>query len=225
MKISIVCAFEDEIKLLTGKMSEVKSSIMCGIPITSGKIGGHEINLCIGGIGKSNAAATTQFNISALGCDALLNIGLAGNCSSLPLGGAVVASKLVYHDYNMEWARESAPFVTYFTPDKRLVAAAKAVLDKLGTPYIDGVVATGEKFIQDSAVKADIVARTDCKCVEMEGAAFAHIAQKCGVPFAVIKVMSDNADEAGHDDFSQTISVGGYCDLSSRVIYELVKSL
>ena len=129
MKISIVCAFEDEIKLLTGKMSEVKSSIMCGIPITSGKIGGHEINLCIGGIGKSNAAATTQFNISALGCDALLNIGLAGNCSSLPLGGAVVASKLVYHDYNMEWARESAPFVTYFTPDKRLVAARRSGMD------------------------------------------------------------------------------------------------
>jgi len=225
MKISVVCAFEEEIRLLAEKMEGPAQETVCGVNVTRGTIAGHEVALCIGGIGKANAAATTQFNISALGCDIILNIGLAGNCSELSLGEVVVADKLVYHDYNMAWAEEHPPYKTFFTPDAALSEKAKAVLQALGIRYVCGTVATGDQFIEDSAVKNDIVARTDAKCVEMEGAAVAHIAQKCGVPFAILKVMSDNADEAGHDDFTETVSVGGYCARSSEIISELIRAL
>lgn len=225
MKISVICAMEEEIKLLSGKMQNVKKQTLRGVEITNGLIGAHEVNLCISGVGKVNAAATTQLNISELNCDIILNIGLAGNCSRLNLGGAVVADKLVYHDYKMIWAAESAPFTEFFTPDKALSDKARAALEKLSVEHIDGTVASGDQFIEDSAVKADIITRTGCKCVEMEGAAIAHIAQKNAVPYAIIKVISDNADEGGIDGFHETISLGGYCEKSSRIIAELVSSL
>ncbi len=225
MKISVICAMEQEIKLLADKMKSVNKKTLCGVEVTNGRIGAHEVNLCISGVGKANAAATTQLNISELHCDAIFNIGLAGNCSNLSLGGAVVASKLVYHDFNMEWAAENAPFTEYFTPDKALSDNARTALDKLSIEHIDGTVASGDQFIGDSAVKADIVARTDCSCVEMEGAAIAHTAQKNGVPYAIVKVISDNADEGGSDGFHETISLGGYCKESSDIIAEIINSL
>ena len=58
-----------------------------------------------------------------------------------------------------------------------------------------GRIATGDQFIADSAVKADIVARTAPACVEMEGGAIAHTAASNGVPFVVIRSISDNADD------------------------------
>lgn len=225
MKISVICAMEEEIKLLSDKMQNVSKRTLQGVEITNGRIDTREVNLCICGVGKANAAATAQLNISELKCDAILNIGLAGNCSRLSLGGAVVANKLVYHDYNMAWAAESAPFTEFFTPNKTLSDKARSALDKLSIEYIDGTVASGDQFISDNHVKADIIARTGCKCVEMEGAAIAHIAQKCDVPYAIIKVISDNADEGGSDGFHETISLGGYCKESSEIIAEIVNSL
>lgn len=225
MKIAVICAMQDEIKLLAKKMQDVVTATECGVAVTRGRMGKHEVNLCIGGIGKANAAAATQYNISQFGCDAILNIGLAGNCSHLPLGGAVVADRLVYHDFEMRIAAIDPPHAEFFTPDEGLSACAARALDRLGRPWIRGTVATGDQFISDNAVKADIVARTGCVCVEMEGAAVAHIAQKNGMPFAEIKVMSDNADECADDQFDKTISLGGYCEESSEIIRTILELL
>ncbi len=225
MKIAVICAMEDEIKLLARYMENVTAATERGVRVTRGTIGAHEVNLCIGGVGKVNAAAAAQYNVSDFGCDVILNIGLAGSCAALPLGGVVVADKLVYHDYEMRFAAMDPPYKEFFTPDERLTGIAVKALEKLGRVYMRGTVASGDQFIEDSAVKRDIIARTSCACVEMEGCAIAHVAEKNGVPFAAIKVMSDNADERGDESFHETMSLGGYCAESSEIIRTMLEML
>ena len=226
MKIAIVCAMEDEIRLLRDKMQNAADCEQAGIHLTTGALCGAEVMLCLGGIGKANAAATAQYAICAFQPDYLLNIGLAGNCTgTLPLGGAVLADRLVYHDFNMAFAAENPPYTEFYTPDPLLLETAASVLEQLGVPYVKGTVATGDQFIQDEGVKNDIVARTGASAVEMEGAAFAHICQKNGKPFLNIKIMSDNAGDGALDDFHASLSMADYCARSVSILEGIAAAL
>ena len=225
MKIAIVCAMEDEIRLLRDRMTDPVTEEKAGIRITSGELCGQQVMLCLGGIGKANAAATTQYIICAFDPDLLINIGLAGNCTdTLPLGGAVLADKLVYHDINMAFVAENPPYTEFFTPNEKLLAAAEQVFEKLSIPFVRGTVATGEQFIQDEAIKNDIVARTGASAVEMEGAAFAHICAKNRKPYLSIKIMSDNASDGALDTFHESLSMADYCQRSVSVICGFVEN-
>ena len=42
--------------------------------------------------------------------------------------------------------------------------------------------------------------------VEMEGAAVAQVCHEFGVPFAIIRTISDRADDAAHVDFQRFIT-------------------
>ncbi len=226
MKLAIVCAMDDEIRLLRTKMDHPVSAEHAGIWTTTGRLGEHEIMLCLGGIGKSNAAATAQYAIGAFEPDYLVKIGLAGNCTgTLPLGGAVLADKLVYHDFNMVIAAENPPHTEFYTPDLKLLMLAAQVCGDLDIPHVRGTVATGDQFVQDEAVKNDIVARTGAAAVEMEGAAFAHICQKNGKPYVNIKIMSDNASEGALDDFHTSLSMEDYCARSVAILEGITANL
>lgn len=226
MKVAIVCAMDEEINKLRARMEGAKDSVQAGIRVTEGRLEGHDVALCLGGIGKSNAAATVQYAVCAFHPDLLLNIGLAGNCTgTLPLGGAVVADRLVYHDFSMSIAAEDPPHKEFFTPDAALREKLLAVCASLGVQTAGGTVATGDVFVQDEAVKNDIVARTGAAAVEMEGAAFAHMAEKNGVRYAVVKIMSDNASDGALDDFHASLPLGAYCETSVSILCGLLKSL
>ena len=226
MRVAIVCAMDEEINQLRAVMEGAQTSEEAGIRKTAGYLDGHEVALYLGGIGKSNAAATVQFAVCSFQPDRMLNIGLAGNCTeTLPLGGAVVADRLVYHDFSMEFAAENPPYKRAFTPDETLRKFALLACEQAGVPAVAGTVATGDIFVQEERVKNDIVARTGASAVEMEGAAFAHMAEKNGVPYAVIKIMSDHAAEGALDDFHASLPLGAYCDRSVAILRGILKQL
>lgn len=225
MKVALICAMEDEIGLLRKHMDMALTKDHAGVKITNGTLLNHEVVLCLGGIGKVNAGATAQLVASEYKPDLIINIGLAGNCSDLPLGGVVVADRLVYHDFNMDFAAEDPPGLTFFTPDSRLMGYAETVCKGLSLKYKTGAVATGDLFIEDSAVRADIIARTGCSCVEMEGAAIAHIAHKNSIPYVTVKVLSDNADEGAHDTFNAVLPLGAYCETSVGIVTGIMRQL
>ena len=66
-----------------------------------------------------------------------------------------------------------------------------------------GRIVTGDHFISDAVVKADIVERLNPMCVEMEGAAVAHVATVNKIPFVVIRSMSDKADDSAEMSFDE----------------------
>ena len=64
-----------------------------------------------------------------------------------------------------------------------------------------GRVASGDQFVGGKEQKAKIVADTGAVCTEMEGAAIAHAAWRNGVPFVVIRAISDKADDSAEMDY------------------------
>ncbi len=226
MKIAVMCAMRQEIELLAAEMTDTKRYESAGIVFTEGTLHGHDVIMGHDMIGKTNISAGTQLVITTFKPDLMINIGLAGNCTdNLSLGDAVVASTLTFHDFDPEIAAQFPPHTANYTPTERYSELACGVLDALGVRYIRGVVATGDQFINDPEVKKSIIERTGCSCVEMEAAAFACIAMKNGVDFISVKIMSDNASGGDDNEFQQTITEGGYCDVSTAFVRGMCEKL
>ena len=96
----------------------------------------------------------------------------------------------------------------------RLSAAAKAT----GLNTVIGTVASGDLFVSDPADKARIVAQFGASACEMEGAAIGQVAYTNGVPFAVLRAISDGGDGM---EFSQFVALAAKA--SVKVTREFVK--
>ena len=64
-----------------------------------------------------------------------------------------------------------------------------------------GRVVSGDQFISDRSVKMGIVAEFGGFAVEMEGAAIGQTAYVNGVPFLIIRAISDKADGSAEMDY------------------------
>jgi adenosylhomocysteine nucleosidase len=70
-----------------------------------------------------------------------------------------------------------------------------------------GLVVSGDRFVSSAAESATLRARLpEALAVEMEGAALAQVCHDLGVPFAVVRTVSDRADDAAHVDFGRFVS-------------------
>jgi adenosylhomocysteine nucleosidase len=84
-----------------------------------------------------------------------------------------------------------------------------------------GLVLSGDRFIsraEDSAALRQ--AFPDALAVEMEGAAVAQVCADVGLPFAVLRTVSDRADDTAHVDFNRFIA-----DIASRYSVAVVHAL
>ncbi len=70
-----------------------------------------------------------------------------------------------------------------------------------------GLVLSGDRFVSSAPECQQLAALfPDALAVEMEGAAVAQVCHDFGVPFVVIRTISDRADDAAHVDFSRFIA-------------------
>jgi adenosylhomocysteine nucleosidase len=70
-----------------------------------------------------------------------------------------------------------------------------------------GLVVSGDRFVSSAAESAALRARLpEALAVEMEGAALAQVCHDLGVPFAVVRTVSDRADDAAHVDFGRFVA-------------------
>lgn len=223
MKLGVLVAFDKEIDMLNlgGKDLRLGGCRMCELTI-----GDTDVILALCGIGKANAAACTQLLISDRHVDAILNIGLAGSACHIPIGGAVLVTEATYHDlFPIDFVAEDYPGLTSFPADQRLSDIAEKILSEMGVTYTKGILATGDQFISDSTTKQDIIDRTHCSAVEMEGCAIAHISAKNDVPFCLIKIISDSADENADEQFHDTLTIAEYLETSTGFIKNFAASL
>ena len=76
------------------------------------------------------------------------------------------------------------------------------------------------------ATKAAIEAKCAPDCVEMEGAAVSQIAAKNDVPCVILRAMSDNADEDGHEVLVvKKFSIAEYVATATRIVAAMVEAL
>ena len=225
--IGLLGAMREEIALLCERMTDKGEETVAGVTFYTGLLQGRRVALCCAGIGKVNAACAAQLLIARFGAKALVFSGIAGNMTDkIGVGDVVIGGTLVYHDADREMISDTFPYLKEFAADPVLVAAAEQACTDAGVKYIVGKIATGDTFVGDSATKNAIAADCAPDCVEMEGAAVAHVAAKYGVPCVVLRAMSDNADEEAYDTLVvKEFDITEYCTTAARICEDLISRL
>jgi adenosylhomocysteine nucleosidase len=180
--------------------------------------------------GKVAATITATLLIQEFGVTDLFFIGTAGALADgLKVGDIVVSKRLVQHDLDARpiISRFELPLLNrvYVNSDWQLTElAGKAVANLLerGVEYIVGEeavkefkldphlyfgdIASGDQFINSDEKRQEILGLLpEVQCVEMEGAAVAQVCLEFGIPFTVIRTISDTANHNARVDFGKFI--------------------
>ena len=215
MKIGIIAAMPEELKILVENLENAEKHLRLGHVYYTGSIGRHEVVLVESGIGKVMSAMSVAVLVNEFKVMAVINTGSAGAVAEgLQIGDVVVADRLVYHDvdvtaFGYEYG-QMARQPLYFEASRYLVSEMRKILEKTYQTSRVGLIATGDSFIagQDKiqAIKHHF---PDVLAVEMEGAAIAQATHSIGLPFMVIRAMSDTASHDANISFDEFIHEAG----------------
>lgn len=207
--IGIIGAMEEEISNLKSHMKVEEVQTIAGMSFFKGAVKGTELVLVRSGIGKVNAGICTQILASVYGVDTVINTGIAGSLNAdIDIGDIVVSTSLVQYDVdarNFGYKLGEIPRmnIVEFPADKYLIDKTQSVFDSLnlGIKLYKGMVATGDKFVSEDSLKAEIISNFHAYCVEMEGAAIAQTAMLNNMACVVIRAISDKADNSADVDY------------------------
>lgn len=139
MIFGIMGAMPDEVDQLCAKLTDVTVDSYGGVEYHQGTLAGKQVVVCCAGMGKANAAATTQVLILRYGAQRIIFSGIAGNMSSqIGIGDVVIGKTVVYHDAQLDMIAQNPPFLTEYTGDPALVAAAEAACQAAGVKALTG---------------------------------------------------------------------------------------
>ena len=215
MRMGIIGAMESEVQNLITRMEGVSYREKAGRRFAVGQLAGKEVVVVQSGIGKVAAAITAQILVDEFGVDALLNTGMAGGLDSrLAVKDLVIATAALQHDFDITAFGHARGFMygeddqkpTLFVADADLCDKAKKAAEAVlpaGSKAIDGIVASGDIFVDDSALKAQLRDGFGAAAAEMEGAAIAQAAVANDVPFVIIRTISDLAEHQANVSFDE----------------------
>ena len=198
----IIGAMHIEVETIKSLMENKTAEKISGVEYVKGTLHGREIVIAVCGIGKVAAAMCTQTMILKYAPDCVINTGVGGSLSTkLAIGDIAVAESLVQHDMDTSPLGDPVGMISGINlvklpASKSLVKKITAAADRIGLPYACGVIASGDQFIADREKKDWIRDTFDAIACEMEGAAIGQVAYVNGVDFAVLRAISDNADDA-----------------------------
>jgi adenosylhomocysteine nucleosidase len=208
MKLGIIGAMDMEVEILVAALENKKEQAIAGSKFYEGSLKGLDAVVVQCGIGKVNAAMCAQIMCSVFGVTHLVNTGVAGSlCNELDIGDILVSVDAMHHDFDCSpvgYVPGKIPRldVLAFPADEKLSVLAFDAAEQVNPGHTKtGRVASGDQFIAGKEIKEKIIAVTDAKCTEMEGAAIAQVAYRNGVPFVVLRAISDKADDSAEMDY------------------------
>lgn len=202
----IIGALDAEVALLRDAMQVVEQFEDYGTTFYCGTLEGQQICLACCSVGTINAALCASLMIREHGATHVVNVGIAGAADErLRVLDVVLCTEAVLHDRE-PLMKKYYPFALRFQSDSALLTLAERACRNLSSQFAhyQGVVATGDVFVQGGETKDRIVRDFAPMCVEMEGAAIAQACLMNHTPFLVIRTMSDNADSEAditYDEF------------------------
>lgn len=209
-KLGIIGAMTVEVETLKSQLKDMKETVRAGMTFYEGALENLPVVLVVCGVGKVNAALCVQVLCDCFGVTHIVNTGVAGSLSAeLDIGDFVISEKAMYHDFdcsviNPNYCIGQVPglSVCAFPADGDMIRLAYEAAQQVHEGHARiGTVASGDQFVSSKSQKAKIVADTGAICTEMEGTAIAHAAWRNGVPFVVIRAISDKADDSAQMDY------------------------
>lgn len=194
MKIGIITPMAEEKITLIAALEDVTTKQHGGTEITSGRYKGHEVILTESGIGKVAAASATALMIDNFEPDLVVNTGSAGALDpDLKIGDEVIGTKVAYSDVDVTvfgYAYGQVPNKPlYYQADPTVVKDFEQL-----APVKEGLIVSGDQFVQDTAKKRILTHFPEALVAEMEAAAVAQVAYQFGTPFIVLRGVSDLAN-------------------------------
>lgn len=200
-RVGILGAMDAEIDGIISAMSAVEKTVCCGSEIFTGNIGKRDIVLARSGIGKVNAAFAACLLAGRFGVSRIYMTGVAGG-----LGGrlhtldALVPDGFVQYDVIKPGDPDGFIDILGYVvirPDEEMSSELASACGG-----VRGLLATGERFVGSADDKADIMSRfPGVLAADMESAAVAQVCTRLGVPFACIRIISDEGDISEYYDF------------------------
>jgi len=226
MTLAIVSALPDELAALQARLDVDHVQTLAGRQLHRGRLAGRDVLLVLSGIGKVAAATTAALLLDRFAVSGLLFTGVAGGLGpGVQVGDVVVADQLLQHDMDASplFPRWEVPGTgrSHFAADAaladRLAQAAAQVLAQplpalasfgIATPRAHrGLIVSGDRFVASQAESTRLQQDLpQALAVEMEGAAVAQVCHDFGRPFAVLRTISDRADDQAHVDFPRFLA-------------------
>ncbi|MCL2023507.1 MAG: 5'-methylthioadenosine/adenosylhomocysteine nucleosidase [Oscillospiraceae bacterium] len=223
-KIGIIAAMDIELQLLRQDLEGEESQVITGKTYYTGSLCGQSVVMAVCGVGKVNAAVCAQTMILKFAPELLINTGVAGGLAAgIGVGGVVVASDAVQHDMDTtvigspHGALDVCGKYTVNLPcDKNTAQALLEQAKKLGAAAVLGTVASGDQFIHCPQRNEFLRGTFNAACCEMEGGAIAHVCAMSGTRCAIVRVMSDSADNDAPVNFLEFAPKAA--DLSAKIV-------
>lgn len=198
-KYGIITAMKEEMQEIEKIMREIEKQKIYELTFIKGKINQNDVVLVEAGVGKVNAARTTQILIDNFKVDIVINVGSAGSANDeLEIGDIVIGEKIVQHDFDITAFGHPKGFIgnvgQFLESDKKLINEfEKIALNQKENEFNIkiGTVASGDIFCTDIRMKNKIREKFNADAIEMEGAAIAQVCKLDKVPFIIIRSISD----------------------------------
>lgn len=228
--IAIIGAMKKETDTLISMLDRDECERISGTDFHRGRIGECEVVICSGGIGKVAAAICTEAVILRYNPELIINTGVAGAISrELDICDVVISSDVVQYDMDTSAIGDPVGFVSgvnmiYFPADEKTADKMKDIINSLGSiKALVGTVASGDRFVAGLEMKKAITDNfPGALCCEMEGASIGMTAYVNGVPFVVIRSISDNVDTEDTMDYAEFSTIAA--ENSVKVVSEFLRS-
>lgn len=228
MKVAIIGAMAQEVEILKNYMAEPKITEIAGCKIYEGKIDRIDVALLQSGIGKTASAVGTALLLQQSRPDFVINTGSAGGLDpQLNVGDIVISTEVRHHDVDVTafgYEKGQLPAnPPAFVADQQLAELARKETEKAGFNAVSGLICSGDLFVNGAEMIAKI--RKDFPtvvAVEMEAASIAQVCHAFGVPFVVVRAISDVADKESHLSFDEFLPLAA--EKSSTIVVKMLNN-
>lgn len=213
--IALLCSVQAETERLLASASITRTSTIGSKSIIEGTLAGHRILLCIGGMGKVNAAhAATILSGYNPATIIIFGIGGAYPSSSAKIGDVVIAKEEIAGDEGVltvdgfkdtEYigipllkTSTAVIYTTYPAPESLVKLALQALLTN---QHADGNTVHLGSFVTLSTCTGTTARARELEehyhglCENMEGAAVAHVAELHNIPWVEVRGISNIVED------------------------------
>ena len=181
--------------------------------------GDIHLTVILSGVGKVNAAGATAFLI-ADGAQLITSIGYSGGISGAPRGCTALASGFIEHDFDLTplgYEFAAKPQQKYFyDADEYALKVAKSLYPHLAC----GVMVTGDCFVSDDKLRDMLRDGFNAIACDMESAAVASVAYKCGIGTLSLRRISDDAG-----DDARNVYVEAYETTMTEMLMSIIERI
>lgn len=234
-KIGIVIAMQEEREKMQDYIENMTSETVSNMDFYIGKIADKKCIMVQSGVGKVNAARATQALIDNYKVTKIINVGAAASVNDLlNVGDIVIGKYVVQHDFDITAFGHSKGYITGMGNG---VECNNDIIEKIQEAVNEekkeikektfesklGIVATGDIFCTDVGMKDKIRAKFDADVVDMECGAVAQVAYLAGIPFGVIRGISDTPNGKNAEDFDKNLDKAG--SICAKVLSKTIEKM